>query len=280
MKIIGEKINGTRKTVAAAIANRNAEFIQNLAKKQADFGAHWLDVNAGTHPDREVDDMLWLIDLIQDQAGQKGTGQWTSANALELQIPIPTIDLAVMMRDLSGYVPERQAIGRMFGSPTRTFPGEAEEFIAQAGQALYGGMIMTYSQGFSLLRKASQTYHYGLNPAEVARIWRGGCIIRAALLEKIGAAYKAQPDLIHLLVDPALAESVKSCQEALRSVIKTAVDLGIPLPGLMASLAYYDSFRSSWLPVNLIQAQRDYFGAHTYKRVDLPGVFHTEWKRD
>jgi 6-phosphogluconate dehydrogenase len=131
-----------------------------------------------------------------------------------------------------------------------------------------------------LLQKASQIYQYGLQLAEVARIWRGGCIIRAALLEKIMAAYRAQPDLPLLLMDPDVAETFKSCQQDLRSIIKTAVELGIPLPGLMASLLYYDSFRSSWLPANLIQAQRDYFGAHTYQRLDARGVFHTDWERN
>ena len=221
-----------------------------------------------------------LIDWIQDQAGQKGTGLWTSTNALELQIPVPTIDLAEMMRDLSGYTQERQAMSRVFESPRSLFRGERQGWTAQIGQALYGGMIVTYSQGLALLQKASQTYHYGVPLDEVARIWRGGCIIRAALLDKIQAAYRIQPDLIHLLIATELAEKMKSCQNDMREVIKAAVDLAIPVPGLMASLAYFDSFRSSWLPANLIQAQRDYFGAHTYKRVDAPGVFHTEWKTE
>jgi 6-phosphogluconate dehydrogenase len=221
-----------------------------------------------------------LIDWIQDQAGQKGTGLWTSTNALELQIPVPTIDLAEMMRDLSGYAQERQAMSQVFESPRSLFRGEPKGWTAQIGQALYGGMIVTYSQGLALLQKASQTYHYGVPLDEVARIWRGGCIIRAALLDKIQAAYRIQPDLIHLLIATELAEKMKSCQNDMREVIKAAVDLAIPVPGLMASLAYFDSFRSPWLPANLIQAQRDYFGAHTYKRTDIPGTFHTRWRRD
>jgi 6-phosphogluconate dehydrogenase len=221
-----------------------------------------------------------LIDSILDQAGQKGTGLWTSANALELQVPIPTIDLAEMMRDLSGYGQARQTLGRIFGGSTPLFHGDPEGFISCLGRALYGGMILTYCQGLALLQKASQIYQYGLQLAEVARIWRGGCIIRAALLEKIMTAYRIQSDLPLLLMDPDLEETFKSCQQDLRSTIKTAVDLGIPLPGLMASLLYYDSFRSKWLPANLIQAQRDYFGAHTYQRLDAPGVFHTDWERN
>jgi 6-phosphogluconate dehydrogenase len=220
------------------------------------------------------------IDSILDQAGQKGTGLWTSASALELQVPIPTIDLAEMMRDLSGYGQERLTLGRIFGGSTSLFHGDQEGFISCLGRALYGGMILTYCQGLALLYKASQTYQYGLQLGEVARIWRGGCIIRAALLEKIMTAYRIQPDLPLLLMDPDLAETLKSCQHNLRSIIKTGVDLGIPLPGLMASLLYYDSFRSNWLPANLIQAQRDYFGAHTYQRLDAPGVFHTDWEKE
>jgi 6-phosphogluconate dehydrogenase len=221
-----------------------------------------------------------LIDQILDQAGQEETGMWTSMNALELKVPVPTIDLAVAMRGLSGYQQERQALSLMLEGDHLPFQGEQEEFVAQVGEALYGGMILTYCQGLTLLRKGSLTYHYGLDLGEVARIWSGGCIIRAFLLEKIRAAYRVQPDLFHPLIDFDLAIRTKSCQEPLRRVIKAAVEMGIPLPGLMASLVYYDSFRSPWLPANLIQAQRDYFGSHTYKRVDAPGVFHTEWKTE
>ena len=221
-----------------------------------------------------------LIDRILDQAGQKGTGLWTSRNALELQAPIPTIDLAVMMRDLSALKEERRAVNQVYGSPVLPLEGDREGWIADIGQALLGGLILTYGQGLSLLRKASGVYHYGISLGEVARIWRGGCIIRAVLLEKIWAAYRVQPDLVHLLLDPDLAEDMKSCQEPLRRISKTAVELGIPAPGLTASLAYYDGLRSPWLPANLISAQRDYFGAHRYERVDSPGFFHTDWKTD
>jgi 6-phosphogluconate dehydrogenase len=218
-----------------------------------------------------------LIDKILDQAGQKGTGRWTSTSALELQVPVPTIDLAVMMRDLSDDRQKRQAISGLLGEISLPVQEEQETFIAQLGEALYGGMILTYSQGLALLQKASRTYQYGVILEEVARIWRGGCIIRAVLLEKIRAAFRVQPDLSHLLLDHDLAERMKLCQKALRTVIKAAVDMGIPTPGLMTSLAYLDGLRSAWLPANLIQAQRDYFGAHTYERVDGPGVFHTQW---
>jgi 6-phosphogluconate dehydrogenase len=221
-----------------------------------------------------------LIDRILDQAGQKGTGMWTSVSALELGIPIPTIDLAEMMRDLSGFAEDRQAMGRLFKDPPRIFRGEKERLVKHLGRALYGAMLITYGQGFALLKKASETFEYGLDLGEVARIWRGGCIIRAALLEKIRSAFRRQPDLSHLLIDPDIADALKSGHQMMRQVIKTSVDLAIPIPGLMASLIYFDGYRSSWLPANLIQAQRDYFGAHTYKRNDAPGVFHTEWPEE
>ncbi len=244
---------------------------------QTELKAYLIEITARIFGQEDQGGGGRLIDKILDQAGQKGTGMWTSVNALELQVPIPTIDLAVIMRDLSGCKEERQAVSRLLGADSLSYQGEREGFIAQLGEALYGGLILTYGQGLTLLRKASRTYHYGLDLGEVARIWSAGCIIRAFLLEKILAAYRVQPDLIHPLLDPDLAERMKPCQEALRTVIKAAIELGIPAPGLMASLAYYDSLRSPWLPANLIQAQRDYFGAHTYERVDGPGVFHTQW---
>jgi 6-phosphogluconate dehydrogenase len=221
-----------------------------------------------------------LIDQILDQAGQKGTGLWTSINALELQVPIPNIVLAEMMRDLSGQTEERQGINQIFHKSDRYLSKDREKVTAHLEQALYCGMILTFSQGLALLREASRTYKYDLVLQEVARIWRGGCIIRSALLEDIRSAYKKQPDLVHLLMDPNLAEKVRSSQKALRSAIKTAMGLNIPTPGLAASLAYFDSFCSPRLPTNLIQAQRDYFGAHTYQRIDRPGFFHGQWNRE
>jgi 6-phosphogluconate dehydrogenase len=221
-----------------------------------------------------------LIDLILDQAGQKGTGMWMSQDALGLQVPTPNIDVAVMMRDLSGYLSERKAAGETLQGPATHFQGERERFIEQAKNALYAGMIISYAQGMALLKKASAMYSYALDLEAVARIWRGGCIIRAALLEDLRAAYQAQPDLPNLVLDAHLGRKISSRQADLRAVVRTAADLGLPAPGLMASLGYFDAYRSAWLPTNLIQAQRDYFGAHTYQRIDLPGVFHTVWSEE
>ncbi|MGO9566360.1 MAG: NADP-dependent phosphogluconate dehydrogenase [Desulfomonilaceae bacterium] len=222
---------------------------------------------------------LRLIDEIRDEAKQKGTGKWTSQDAMELQVPVPTIDMAVAMRDLSGYKAERETASKSLSGPTLKFDGDKKAFIQRLHNALHIGMITTYSQGMALLKTASQAYNYGLQLNEVARIWRGGCIIRARLLEDIRFALKSQPDLPNLMLDAKLSQMIVQRQEDLRQIVRIAVGSGIPTLGLMASLAYFDGFRSSWLPANLIQAQRDYFGSHTYERIDEKGVFHTQWNQ-
>jgi 6-phosphogluconate dehydrogenase len=231
---------------------------------------------------RQVDEKTGrrLVDVILDEARQKGTGKWTSQDGMELQAPTPTIDAAVAARDLSTYKTERETASRLLGGPSPSFQGERGAFLEQLRSALYAAMILTYAQGMALLRVASQSYGYGLDLEAVARIWRGGCIIRAALLEPIRAAYRARPDLANLLLDPDLSAELVRRQGDLRAIVSHAAGLGIPAPGLMASLAYLDGYRSAWLPANLIQAQRDYFGAHTYERVDARGVFHTRWSDD
>jgi 6-phosphogluconate dehydrogenase len=221
-----------------------------------------------------------LIDMILDRARQKGTGMWMSQDAMELRVPTPNIDVAVMMRNLSGYRSERKAAAETLHGPETRFQGDGERFLEQTEKALYTGMITTYAQGMALLDKASRTYDYGLDPEVVAAVWRGGCIIRAGLLEDILAAYQARPDLPNIVMDTRLGREIANRQEALRIVVRTAADLGLPVPGLMASLAYWDAYRSGWLPTNLIQAQRDYFGAHTYERIDMDGVFHTVWSEE
>ncbi len=218
-----------------------------------------------------------LIDEILDEAKQKGTGMWTSQDALELNVPVPTIDVAVSMRDLSVLKDEREAAGQVLDRPVRRLPESKEDLLGTLQQALYAAMIVTYAQGMALLRRASQTYAYGYSLEDVARIWRGGCIIRAALLEKIRSAYHAHPDLPNLLLDPGLGQAAMACREGLAAAVRSAAEAGIPAPGLAVSLGYLDSYRSAWLPANLIQAQRDYFGAHTYERLDAKGVFHTHW---
>ncbi len=220
-----------------------------------------------------------LIDEILDVAKQNGTGLWTSQSAMELQVPTPTIDLAVAMRDLSMLAKERERAGAIYPQPPRRITGDRSAFLIQLGRALYAGMIITYAQGMALLAVASVKYKYRLDLEAVARIWRGGCIIRAALLEDICAAFRAKRDLPNLLLDPNLSRKLMGHQNDLRAVVGQAAESGVPTPGLMVSLGYFDAYRSAWLPANLIQAQRDFFGAHTYERIDAKGTFHEEWEK-
>jgi len=218
-----------------------------------------------------------LIDQILDAARQKGTGKWTSEEAMELGVPVPTIDAAVAMRNLSALRDLREDASHVLGGPTRGHSGDRAVFLERLGRALYGAMALTYEQGLSLLARAAQVREYALRLEDVARIWQGGCIIRAALLRGIRDAYGRRPDLPSLLVDPEWGKTLAKREADLRAVIQVAVALGRPAPGLSASLAYYDAMRSQWLPANLVQAQRDVFGAHTYERIDEPGSFHTDW---
>jgi 6-phosphogluconate dehydrogenase len=221
-----------------------------------------------------------LIDEILDVARQKGTGRWTSQSAMELQVPIPTIDLAVAMRDLSVFAKEREQASAIYQRSMHRFAGDRDTFLTKLCRALLTGMIIIYAQGMALLVAASEKYEYHLDLEAVARIWRGGCIIRAALLEDICAAFHARRDLPNLLLAPNLSRKIMEHQECLREVVSRAAELGVPAPGLMVSLGYLDAYRSAWLPANLIQAQRDYFGAHTYERIDAKGTFHTEWEKE
>ncbi|MGB7911394.1 MAG: NADP-dependent phosphogluconate dehydrogenase [Desulfobaccales bacterium] len=221
-----------------------------------------------------------LIDLIRDEAKQKGTGMWTSWEAMDLQVATPNIDIAVVMRDLSGYRKQRTAMDQAMAGPKPAFAGDRGRFVAKLKNALYAGMIVVYAQGLALLKRASGIYAYGLELETVARIWRGGCIIRAALLEDIRAAFQERADLDNLLLDARLGKQFLARQWDLREIVGAAADLGLPAPGLMMSLAYFDAFRSARLPANLTQAQRDYFGAHTFERLDAPGIFHVDWDQD
>jgi len=220
-----------------------------------------------------------LIDLILDKARQKGTGKWTSWDAMDLEVPTPNVDAAVIMRNLSGCLDERKKASEVLHGPEYRFQGDRVGLIEHLRNACYAGMVMTYAQGFALLKAASRSYEYGLDLETVARIWRGGCIIRAGVLEPIRTAFLRRPNLANLLMDEHFTQEVNARQKSLRTVVATAAELGVPAPGFSASLAYLDAYRSAWLPANLIQAQRDYFGAHTYERKDMPGKFlHTVWR--
>jgi 6-phosphogluconate dehydrogenase len=218
-----------------------------------------------------------LVELILDKAGQKGTGKWTSQNALDIGSAIPTITAAVDARIISSIKAERVKVSKLLSGPATSFKGDRRQLIEAVRAALYASKICSYAQGMALLKTASADYEYDLDLAEIARIWRAGCIIRAELLDDITNAYRREADLSNLLVDDEFKQAVQSRQDQWRFAVKTAIDLGIPVPAMSASLAYFDAYRSERLPANLIQAQRDYFGAHTFERVDKEGVFHANW---
>lgn len=218
-----------------------------------------------------------LVDMILDKAKQKGTGKWTSQNAMDLGIPIPTIDVAVSMREISALKDERVKADALYNRPTPKGV-DKNDFTSKAEQALYFAFIITYAQGMHQLADASKEYGYELELGEIAKIWRAGCIIRAALLADITDAYREDKDLQNLLLSPSFVKKVQGTVDAARELVAYGAANGIPLPGLSNALTYFDAYTSSRLPLNLIQAQRDYFGSHTYERVDQEGIFHTEWE--
>jgi 6-phosphogluconate dehydrogenase len=274
MQLLSETYDLMKRGLGLSNAEMQAVY---SAWNQGELNSFLLEITAQIF--RKGDDKTGraLLDMVLDVARQKGTGKWTSEEALELQVPAPTLDAAVMARVLSGQEAERTAIHKQHPLARTVYGGDRQVFLSQLRNAYHAGMILAYAQGLDLLRKASEAYKYGLNLEEIARIWRGGCIIRAALLDDLRAAYKARPNLTNLLLDPRLAEMLLTRQSDLREVVRTAAELGLPVPALMMSLAYYDSFRSDWLPANLVQAQRDFFGAHTYERIDEKGTFHSQW---
>ncbi|NLU10383.1 MAG: NADP-dependent phosphogluconate dehydrogenase [Tepidanaerobacter acetatoxydans] len=218
-----------------------------------------------------------LVDVILDKAGQKGTGKWTSQEALDIGVCIPTITEAVFARYMSSAKEERVEASKILKGPSTSFEGDREQFLEDISKALYASKICSYAQGFDLMAKASDIYSWDLNLGNIALLWRGGCIIRAQFLEKIKQAYDENPQLKNLMLAPYFNQSIENCQAAWRSVVSTAALNGIPVPSFSSALAYYDSYRRHTLPANLIQAQRDYFGAHTYERIDQEGIFHTTW---
>ncbi|MGG4167257.1 NADP-dependent phosphogluconate dehydrogenase [Rossellomorea vietnamensis] len=219
-----------------------------------------------------------LVDVILDTAGQKGTGKWTSISSLELGVPLSIITESVFARFISAMKEERVKASKILSGPkNKEFTGNKQEFIEMIRKALYLSKICSYAQGFAQLQSASDEYGWDLKPGEISMIFRGGCIIRAGFLGEIKNAYDRDPGLTNLLLDPYFKEIVENYQDEAREVVATAIKLGVPVPGLASALAYYDSYRSESLPANLLQAQRDYFGAHTYQRIDKEGTFHTDW---
>lgn len=221
-----------------------------------------------------------IIDKILDTAGQKGTGKWTGTVALELGIPLTLITESVFARCLSALKEERVAASKVLtAGPTDSFTGDKKQFIEQLRQALYAAKIISYAQGYQMMRAAAKEFSWALSYGNIALMWRGGCIIRSRFLGNIKEAFDKNPTLTNLLLDPYFAQKIQECQEGLRKVTATALLNGIPVPCLSAAINYYDGYRTERLPANLLQAQRDYFGAHTYERIDQPRgqFFHTNW---
>jgi 6-phosphogluconate dehydrogenase len=227
---------------------------------------------------RNADADHLLLDDIKDEARSKGTGKWTSQAAMDLNVPIPTIDIAVSMRDLSRYKALRMTLGDTFAAmPRVALEAQPGKYIEDLEHALYFSFVMTYAQGMHLLSKASEAYDYNLSLDQIAKIWRGGCIIRSALLEDIYAVFRSNAKREHLLLDETFQTNLKNSSGGIRAIVSGTVQLGLPLPAFAVSLNYFDAFRTKRMPSNLIQAQRDLFGAHTYELNDVEGIFHTEW---
>ena len=245
---------------------------------EGELNSYLIEITSEILAKRDPETGKALVDVILDTAEQKGTGKWTSQVSLDLGIPAQTIADAVFARMLSALKSERVAASSALGGPTVEFRGNKAEFLEEIRKALMCSKICSYAQGFQLLRAANEEYKWNLNFGTISMLWRAGCIIRAQFLGKIKEAYAGDESLANLLLDPWFSEVIGSYQPAWRSVIMTAVEHGIPVSAFMSALAYYDSYRTASLPANLLQAQRDYFGAHTYRRVDKEGKFHTIWK--
>ncbi|MGQ4667156.1 NADP-dependent phosphogluconate dehydrogenase [Metabacillus halosaccharovorans] len=245
---------------------------------KGELDSYLIEITADIFTKIDEETGLPLVDVILDTAGQKGTGKWTSQNALDLGTPLPIITESVFARFISAMKEERVKASKLLKGPdAAAFNGDKDELIEAVREALYLSKIVSYAQGFAQMRAASEEYEWNLSYGDIAMIFRGGCIIRAQFLQKIKDAYDRDPQLANLLLDPYFNEIAANYQTALRKVISLAIQKGIPVPAFSSAIAYFDSYRSETLPANLLQAQRDYFGAHTYQRVDKEGVFHTNW---
>ncbi|WP_405098444.1 NADP-dependent phosphogluconate dehydrogenase [Oceanobacillus sp. FSL H7-0719] len=245
---------------------------------KGELDSYLIEITADIFTKKDEETGKALVEVIMDKAGQKGTGKWTSKNALDLGVPLPLITESVFARFISSLKDERVAASKVLSGPeTVQYEGNREDLIEAVRKALYMSKIVSYAQGFAQMRAASEENDWNLEFGEIAMIWRGGCIIRANFLQKIKEAYDRDPALANLMLDPYFKEVVEGYQTALREVVALAIKQGIAVPTFASAVAYYDSYRAEDLPANLIQAQRDYFGAHTYERKDKPGTFHTNW---
>jgi 6-phosphogluconate dehydrogenase len=276
MQLIGEAYTLMKDVLGMSHAQMQRTFAEwNRGELDSYLIQITADILARTDPDTGQP----LVEMILDKAGQKGTGRWTSQSALDLGIAAPTIAEAVFARCISAIKAERVEAAAVLSGPAGGFQGDRGEFVESIRQALYASKICSYAQGFALMKAAAEEYGWQLSPGEIAMIWRGGCIIRAKFLGRIKEAFDRNPALGNLLLDPYFSGVVQAAQGPWRRVVCTAVQMGVPIPGFSSGITYYDAYRSERLWANLLQAQRDYFGAHTYERVDRPGVFHTEWTK-
>ena len=275
MQILCEVYDILRKSVGMSTPEIHDVFAKWTESEISGFLLEISAINLGkTDPDTGRP----LVELILDTAGQKGTGKWTAQSALDLGVPAPTLSMAVEARILSGLKPQRIEASKVLRGPEAKFEGDRKALLASLFNALHLGIVGCYAQGMALMQAASQEYGYGVNLSEVARIWKDGCIIRSKLLDPIKRAYKSNPELVNMLLDDTFQPVVNEKSPDLREIVRLAAETGVPATCLGATLAYVDSYRSEFLPANLLQAQRDLFGAHTYRRLDREGVFHTEWE--
>ena len=247
---------------------------------EGDLQSYLIEITRDIFTVTDEDSGGHLVDQILDTAGQKGTGKWMSQHALDLGVPTTLITEAVFARCLSAQKDSRERAEAVLSGPTGTYDGDRDAVIEDVRQALYASKITSYAQGYVQLDAAAEEFGWELDNGQIALLWRGGCIIRATFLEDIKAAFDRDADLENLLLDDFFRDAIETAQPSWRRVVATAVELGLPVPGFSAALAYFDGYRRGRLPANLLQAQRDYFGAHTYRRLDQEGTFHTDWIRE
>lgn len=277
MQLISEAYDLLRK--GAKLSN---DELHDVFKKwnEGEMNSFLIEITRDIFSERDALSDGYLVDKILDKAGAKGTGKWTSEQAMEIGVSIPTIDIAVTSRILSAYKEERTIASKIYAKENYERPDSTELFIKEVGEALYLSILISYAQGLALLVKASEEYHFEIPLKDVVKIWRGGCIIRSLLLEQFYQAYLKSPELSNILLDDTISEIVKSKINSLRKTASYAVLNAIPSLGLQSALGYFDAYSTEALPVNLIQAQRDFFGAHTYQRTDREGIFHTSWNNN
>jgi 6-phosphogluconate dehydrogenase len=264
-----------------ALGLSNEELYEVFAQwNRGELDSYLIEITRDIFTVKDKDSDGWLVDKIMDKAGAKGTGKWMSQLALDHGVPSTLVTEAVYARCLSAMKDARVRASKVLKGPSATYKGDRKKFIEQIRHALYASKICSYAQGFVQLQAAAAEYNWPLNYGDCALLWRGGCIIRAVFLDRIKEAFDANPKLENLLLAPYFANAVAETQDSWRHFVATSAELGIPVPAFATALAYYDGYRRDRLPANLLQAQRDYFGAHTYERTDKPGSFHTDWIRE